>query len=96
MQYFLHVIGESTYEDKNGMHFADEGEAIAYAAVIVRELAQDGSLPDICAGGRSNRERGQSCAGRILLISNAGGKPFRGRLSSAIHRRRSPDGRRGK
>jgi hypothetical protein len=43
MQYFFHVIGKSKHEDQNGMHFADEGEAIAYATVIARELAQDGN-----------------------------------------------------
>jgi hypothetical protein len=43
MQYFFHVIGASTYDDQNGMHFADKDEAVAYAAVIARELAQDGS-----------------------------------------------------
>jgi hypothetical protein len=43
MQYFFHVIGAITYEDQNGMHFPHDGEAIAYAAVIARELAEDGS-----------------------------------------------------
>jgi hypothetical protein len=45
MRYFFHAAGDAeAYEDEDGEVFAQDDDALAHAAVIARELAEDGSL----------------------------------------------------
>ena len=45
MRYFFHAVqGGSVYEDSKGREFAKKENAMAHAAVIARELAEDGSF----------------------------------------------------
>jgi hypothetical protein len=47
MRYFFHAAGKGpSYQDEDGEEFDSNEAAMAHAAVIARELAQDGSLDD--------------------------------------------------
>jgi hypothetical protein len=45
MRYFFHAAGRgSSYNDENGTIFESDEAAMVHAAVIARELSEDGSL----------------------------------------------------
>jgi hypothetical protein len=45
MRYFFHAIGQRrVFNDDEGEEFADEADALAHAAVIAREIAEDDSV----------------------------------------------------